>query len=107
LGTLAKTDKPKYYVYVIELEDSVGPRFNAKFPNVYVGQSVHPPDERFAQQLAGIKAGRKKVQKHGKWLRRKLYESYNPIDTRQLALAREAWLAKHLRDIGYTVHGGT
>jgi hypothetical protein len=74
-----------YYVYVIELDDSVGPRLNPKYPNVYVGQSFHPPDKRFAQHLGGVKAA-KKVKNHGKWLRRKLYQNYNPIHTRDLAL---------------------
>jgi hypothetical protein len=98
--------KITYYVYVVELDDSVGQRVDPKYPNVYVGQSVHPPEKRFAQHKTGFKAGRKKVQKHGKWLRPKLYMRYNPIDTRNLALARETWLATRLRDLGYTVHGG-
>lgn len=94
-----------YYVYVIELDDSVGPRLNPKYPNVYVGQSFHPPDKSFAQHLGGVKAA-KKVKNYGKWLRRKLYQHYNPIQTRDLALAKEAWLYKHLKKVGYTVHGG-
>jgi predicted GIY-YIG superfamily endonuclease len=94
-----------YYVYVIELDNTVGARENAKYPNAYVGQTYLQPDERFAQHKAGIKAA-KAVKNHGKWLRRKLYEKYNPVDTRNQALAREAWLAAHLKDLGYTVYGG-
>src|SRR4051812_23517980 len=34
-----------YYVYVVELSDEVGPRVRRDRPSVYVGQSVHPPEE--------------------------------------------------------------
>lgn len=66
----------EYYVYVIELDDAVGPRANSRYPPVYVGQSVVPPDERFTQHKAGYKASRH-VRKHGKWLRKRLYERMN------------------------------
>ena len=94
-----------YHVYVIELDDAVGPRSNPKYPNVYVGQSWLSPDERFVQHRTGIHASRY-VKKHGKWLRPKLYEQHNPIATQDEAKARETWLAAHLRRRGYTVWGG-
>jgi hypothetical protein len=94
-----------YYVYVIELTDEAGPRLNPRRACVYVGQSVHTPDERFRQHKAGYKASRK-VQRHGRWLRRKLYEQYNPIATREEAEKMERWLAEYLRERGFTVFGG-
>ncbi len=96
---------PMYYVYVIELTDDAGPRPNPRRACVYVGQSVHIPDERFRQHKAGYKASRK-VRQHGRWLRRKLYEQYNPITTRQEAERMERWLAQRLRERGFTVFGG-
>lgn len=94
-----------YSVYVIELDDAIGPRKNPDYPHVYVGQTWLSPDERFAQHKAGIRASRH-VRKHGKWLRRRLYEKYNPIATQDQAKAKEAWLASLLREKGYTVKGG-
>jgi hypothetical protein len=94
-----------YHVYVIELEDAIGPRANSNYPQVYVGQTWLTPDERFAQHKAGLRASRH-VKRYGKWLRRKLYERYNPIATQEEAKAKEAWLAEHLRRMGYTVKGG-
>jgi hypothetical protein len=95
----------EYYVYVIELDDAVGPRANLRYPSVYVGQSVVSTDERFAQHKAGYKASRH-VKKHGKWLRKWLFERMNPLPTREAALAAELELARRLRQRGYTVFGG-
>jgi len=94
-----------YHVYVIELDDAIGPRLNSKFPNIYVGQSWLSPKERFGQHRDGVHASRHAT-KHGKWLRPKLYERYNPIPTQDEAIAMEALLAENLRLKGYTVWGG-
>jgi hypothetical protein len=95
----------EYYVYVIELDDGIGPRTNPKYPSVYVGQSVVPPDERWAQHKTGYKASRH-VKKHGRWLRRRLYEQLNPLPNREAALAAEQQLARQLRERGHAVFGG-
>ncbi len=58
----------------LSLHDSVGERLNPAYPSVYVGQSVHPPEERFAQHGAGYKASRY-VRNHGRWLRPSLYRT--------------------------------
>ncbi len=94
-----------YYVYVIELSDAIGPRLDPEKPHVYVGQSAHPPDVRFAQHQAGYKAARS-VRRFGTRLKPRLYQNYNPPATREEALAMEARLANKLRMRGYTVHGG-
>jgi hypothetical protein len=95
----------RYYVYVVELDDAVGPRRNPRYPSVYVGQSVVPPAERFRQHKDGYRASRY-VRKHGKHLRPRLYQRFNPMATREEAVAMEQELARRLRKRGYTVYGG-
>jgi len=95
----------RYYVYVIQLDDAVGERIDRRYPSVYVGQSVHPPRERFEQHKSGYKASRV-VRKHGRWLRWRLFEQYNPLSSRQAAEDAERELASRLRKKGYTVYGG-
>jgi hypothetical protein len=95
----------RYYVYVIELDDEVGPRRDPRYPSVYVGQSAVPPERRFRQHLEGYRSSRH-VRKHGKHLRPRLYGHFNPIATRAEALATERELARRLRNRGYTVYGG-
>src|SRR6266487_480369 len=64
----------RYYVYVIELDDTVGDRRDPKHPSVYVGQSAVPPAERFRQHKEGYRSSRH-VRKHGKHLRPGLYRT--------------------------------
>jgi hypothetical protein len=95
----------RYYVYVVELDDAVGPRRHPRYPSVYVGQSVVPPTERLRQHKEGYRSSRN-VRKHGKHLRPRLYRRFNPMATREEAIAMEQELARRLRDRGYTVYGG-
>jgi hypothetical protein len=102
-----------YSVYVIEVSEERGPRLNPKYPNVYVGQTALTPEERFAQHQVGYKASRylwKGGNGRGQWLgpclKRRLYERYNPIETRAEAERLEVWLAERLRHKGYTVFVG-
>jgi GIY-YIG catalytic domain len=95
----------RYYVYVIQLDDAVGKRDNPRYPPVYVGQSARPPRERFEQHKSGHRASRV-VRKHGKWLRWRLFDRYNPLPSRQAAEDAERELASRLRAKGYTVYGG-
>ena len=95
----------RYYVYVIQLDDAVGERNDPRYPSVYVGQSIHPPRERFEQHKNGYRASRI-VKKHGRWLRWRLFEKYNPLPSRQAAEDAERELASCLRKKGYTVYGG-
>lgn len=95
----------RFYVYVVELDDAVGPRRDPRFPSVYVGQSAVPPEERFRQHKEGYRASRH-VRRHGKYLRPRLYRHFNPIATREQAVTLEKELARRLRNRGYTVYGG-
>jgi hypothetical protein len=94
-----------YYVYVVELDDAVGPRLNPRYPSLYVGQSAVPPQERFRQHKDGYRSSRY-VRRHGKYLRSRLYRRLNPMSTREEAVAMEGELARRLRNRGYTVYGG-
>jgi hypothetical protein len=94
-----------YYVYVVELDDAVGPRRSPRYPSVYVGQSVVPPTERLRQHKDGYRSSRY-VRKHGRHLRPGLYRRFNPMATREEAVAMEQELARRLRNRGYTVYGG-
>jgi hypothetical protein len=95
----------RYYVYVVELDDAVGPRRNPRYPSVYVGQSVVPPKERLRQHKDGYRSSRH-VRKHGRHLRPGLYRRFNPMATRDEAVATERELARRLRNRGYMVYGG-
>lgn len=97
-----------YRIYVIELEDEAGPngtRRNPDFPCVYVGQSWHPPEKRFAQHKAGIRPSRY-VRKYGIQLLPLLYEHLNGFATQGEAKRAEKKLANKLNHRGYTVRGG-
>lgn len=99
--------KNHYSVYVIELDQEV--LINEKFktanlhcePNpvcLYVGMTGKTPDERFSQHKMGYKAC-KYVKKYGLYLRRKMFEKYNPM-TFEEAKAKEISLALELRKKG-------
>ena len=101
----------QYFVYVIELEQSVADKkkFRAKNPNyvkgsdcVYVGQSSRKPSLRFEQHKEGYKSN-KYAKYYGIKLRPDLYEKYNPIPTRKDAEELEEMLSKVLRKQGYGV----
>ncbi len=113
VARIASENSLVYSLYVIEISDDRGPRLNPKYPNVYVGQTALTPEARFSQHRAGYKAsrhlwkgGKGKGKWLGRWLKRRLYGRYNPIETRAEAVRLEAWLAEHLRRKGYTVFVG-
>ena len=101
-----------YYVYVIKLDkEAMGQpkKFMEANPNMkegklyfYVGQTSRAPDERFEQHKQGFKANRY-VKLYGMYLCRKRYEKYNPIATREEALAMEEELTEKLRRKGHGV----
>jgi hypothetical protein len=101
----------KYFVYVIELEQTVAEirKFRNKNPKyikgkscVYVGQSSRKPLLRFEQHKEGYKSN-KYAKYYGIKLRPDLYEKYNPIPTRKDAEEIEETLGKDLRKQGYGV----
>ncbi|HAM72969.1 MAG TPA: hypothetical protein DCM86_15120 [Verrucomicrobiales bacterium] len=100
-------------VYVVLLDPSVArlrkvrlenPARDPSKPCVYVGMTGLPPEERFANHKAGIKAS-SVVERHGIELLPELYEHLNPMPF-QAAVEMEKDLAEDLRRLGYTVTGG-
>jgi hypothetical protein len=109
--TLAR--KPRrhhYFVYVIELSDSVwnearfrraNPDYRLGKPFVYVGMTGIGPDVRFDKHKAGIQSNRF-VRDYGLRLLPRLYEVYNPMPY-EGAREMEVELAIGLREAGYGV----
>jgi predicted GIY-YIG superfamily endonuclease len=91
----------RYYVYVIELDDSK--RKGAGKPALYVGHSVREPEVRFDQHLNGVHASHH-VRGHAVRLRWDLFADYNPMATRPEAEEREKWLADRLEAEGHRVY---
>jgi hypothetical protein len=103
--------KNLFFVYVIGLDLSVlenkkflkkNPQYIDGMPCVYVGQSAHTPDVRFAQHREGYKSS-SFPKKFGLYLRNKLFEKVNPLASREEALVAEEQLAKKLIRRGYGV----
>jgi hypothetical protein len=94
-----------YRVYVIELDDRVGKRVSPRLPAVYVGQTAHSPEERFANHKRGHRASRH-VRRYGTRLRPDLFAHLAPVATRREAEALEQETADRLKRKGYTVYGG-
>ncbi len=103
----------RHNVYVVGLDKAVlnerrfvkdNPDHDPKKACLYVGMTGRTPDERFQQHRAGYKAN-KYVRKYGRWLRRRMYEKYNPM-IYQEAQRMEKELAKKLRAKGHAVWQG-
>jgi predicted GIY-YIG superfamily endonuclease len=106
-------ERRRFSVYVVELDPCVSrkKRFLTQNPHVdpadpalrcfYVGMTGRTPEERFDQHRAGIKACGY-VRDHGLWLRRRMYQRFNPM-TYEGACAREVELAAALRRRGFAV----
>ena len=103
--------KNLFFVYVIGLDLSVlenkkflkkNPKYIEGKPCVYVGQSAHTPDVRFAQHREGYKSS-SFPKKYGLYLRNKLFANLNPISSREEAEVAEEQLAKKLKRRGYGV----
>ena len=101
----------QYFVYVIELDQSVSDikKFRTKNPNyikgvdcLYVGQSSRKPYIRLEQHKEGYKAN-KYAKYYGIKLRPDLYEKYNPIPTRKDAEEIEVMLGKCCSQCGDAV----
>jgi hypothetical protein len=106
----ALTDRHRYHVYVVELDDRVwnearfrraNPGYRLGKPFVYVGMTGLDPDLRFDKHKAGIRASRL-VFDYGLRLLPALYEVYNPMPY-EAAREMEVELAIGLREAGYGV----
>lgn len=97
-------------VYVIALDPKVlrHAKFRKENSNyqpgkscVYVGATFRTPDERFLQHVIGYHSCWF-VEQYGMWLRRRLYDRFNPMPPKE-AFARERQLAADLRKRRYGV----
>lgn len=93
-----------YRVYVLELDDAVGPRRNPEHPWVYVGQTAHPIDARIAQHIAGDRLSAREVRDHFVRHRPDL-DPAGPVTTRERAEELEREVSIALYELGYGVLG--
>ncbi len=103
----------RHNVYVVGLDKAIlnerkfvkeNPDHDPKKACLYVGMTGLSPDKRFENHKKGYKAS-KYVKKYGRWLRRRLYEKYNPM-THQEAKRMEKELARKLRVKGHAIWQG-
>lgn len=101
---MAKKRSGTYTVYVIELSRKCVKKPCAYAP-LYVGQTAHDPDHRFAQHRAGGKLAASKAHKYGIKLRPDLMR-VGPFSTRKEAEAAEKQVAEALERRGHRVFWG-
>ena len=94
-----------YHVYVIELARACVREPCALAP-VYVGQTAHTPEERFAQHKEGGRLAAGAPHRFGVRLRPDLMEGVGPFRTRAEAEAAEQALAEALQRQGRRVFWG-
>ena len=99
------TRTPTYRIYVIELSrDCV--REPCALAPVYVGQTAHTPEHRFAQHKAGGLLAAGKPHRYGVRLRYDLMKGIGPCSTRKEAEAAEQAVARALERRGHRVFWG-
>jgi len=94
-----------YSIYIIELARTCVKEPCALAP-LYVGQTAHTPEHRFAQHKAGGKFAARKPHKFGVRLRYDLMEGIGPFSTRKNAEAAEKVVAEALVRRGHRVFWG-
>jgi hypothetical protein len=94
-----------YSIYIIELSRACTTRPCALAP-LYVGQTAHTPEHRFAQHKLGGKLAAKKVYRFGIKLRLDLMKNIGPFSTRNDAEAAEKAVAAALEKRGHFVFWG-
>ena len=92
-------------MYVIELSRACTIRRCALAP-VYVGQTAHTPEERFAQHKAGGRLAAGKPHRYGVKLRYDLMRGIGPFATRREAEQAERAVAEALERRGHVVFWG-
>ena len=104
-----RTRKPKptreYYVYIVELSRDSVPEPCALAP-LYVGQTAHAPERRFAQHKKGGKLAAGMPHRFGVRLRYDLMKGIGPFATRKSAEAAEKAVAEALERRGHRVFWG-
>jgi len=94
-----------YTVYVIQLSRDCVKEPCALAP-LYVGQTAHPPEHRFAQHKAGGRLAAAKAHRYGMKLRWDLMEKMGPLSTRKDAEAAERAMVEALVKRGHRVFWG-
>src|SRR5262245_11230960 len=108
---MSKTRRPNksssriYTVYIIELSRDCTNQPCSLAP-LYVGQTAHDPEHRFAQHKAGGKLAAGKPHRFGKKLRWDLMEGIGAFATRPEAEAAEKAVAEALERRGHLVFWG-
>jgi len=91
-----------YCIYIIELARDCVKEPCALAP-LYVGQTAHTPEQRFAQHMAGGKLAARKPRDFGVRLRYDLMKGIGPFNTREDAEAAEKEVAAALKRRGHRV----
>ena len=97
--------KPSYTIYIIELSRACL-RTPTAFAPLYVGQTAHSPEHRFAQHRAGGKLAAGKPHRYGIKLRYDLMKAVRRCSTREEAEAAEKAVAAALVSRGHRVFWG-
>ena len=100
-----KTTNRTYRVYVIQLSRDCVKEPCALAP-LYVGQTAHTPEHRFAQHKAGGRLAASKAHRYGVKLRWDLMVKIGPLSTRKQAEAAEGAVAAALERRGHRVFWG-
>ena len=102
----ARRARPREYsIYVIELSRACVNEPCALAP-LYVGQTAHTPEHRFAQHKAGGRLAAGKPHRFGVRLRLDLMKGIGPFGTRAEAEAAEQAVARALERRGHRVFWG-
>ena len=110
-GAMAKSQRRRkrpsrtYTIYVVELSRDCT-KTPCAFAPVYVGQTAHTPEHRFAQHKAGGKLSATKPRLFGVKLRYDLMQAIAPCSTRAEAEAMERAVAEALERRGHRVFWG-
>ena len=94
-----------YCVYIIELSRACT-RTPCALAPLYVGQTAHTPEERFAQHKAGGMLAAGKAHRYGVRLRYDLMKGIGPFATRSDAEQAERDVAAALKRRGHRVFWG-
>ena len=94
-----------YTVYIIQLSRDCLKEPSALAP-LYVGQTAHDPEHRFAQHKAGGLLAAGMAHRYGERLRWDLMERVGPCSTRAEAEAMEKAVAEALERRGHRVFWG-
>lgn len=94
-----------YSIYIIELSRACTTKPCALAP-LYVGQTAHTPEHRFAQHKAGGKLAAGKPHRYGKRLRYDLMKNLGSFASRKDAESAEKAVAEALERRGHRVFWG-